>query len=252
MTEETTKQLSRWERGKKATKEVVRWDYLSWARDRFGATTALHRWRPSVVSMPTWLPNHDVLIRPDEGGDRYVYDEVFRELCYAGPLGDPKVIVDIGAHIGLTSAFFSLRYPEARIIAVEPEDANFEMLKRQSALYPNITPVKAGIWNKDAWLRITNPEANSWSYIMEEVPEGKGVKAMTVDGIMGKFSLGHIDLLKMDIEGAEIPVLNDARGWIDRIGTFVIELHDYMDGMDGKCGKALDSALHGSSWHRYK
>lgn len=56
-------------------------------------------------------------------------------------LRSPKIIVDAGANIGLVSVFYASKYPGARVIAVEPEGSNYEMLTKNAAPYPNITTV---------------------------------------------------------------------------------------------------------------
>ena len=60
----------------------------------------------------------------------------------------PRTIVDAGANIGLSSIYFSNRFPGAKIIAIEPEDGNFEMLKRNTMPYDNIIAVQSpeGCW----------------------------------------------------------------------------------------------------------
>lgn len=57
----------------------------------------------------------------------------------------PQIIVDAGANIGLASIYFANNYPEAKIIAIEPEQSNFELLKKNVAPYPNIIPLQAAL-----------------------------------------------------------------------------------------------------------
>src|SRR4051812_37569988 len=97
-----------------ALKKTKTWAYLSWARDRFGATQAITRWRPGLVSVPVHN-GLQVLLRPGTT-DQVVYDEVFRSGEYDLHLGDPKVIIDAGAHLGFAAIYLAERYPSARII----------------------------------------------------------------------------------------------------------------------------------------
>lgn len=46
----------------------------------------------------------------------------------------PRVIVDAGANIGLASLFFANKYADAKIIAIEPEEHNFKILKKIGVL----------------------------------------------------------------------------------------------------------------------
>src|SRR5262245_62031962 len=66
------------------------------------------------------------------------YDFVFGGRDLDVPLDTPpRVIVDCGAHIGCTTVYFANRFPGATIYALEPEESNFELLKRNVAPYRN-------------------------------------------------------------------------------------------------------------------
>jgi len=56
---------------------------------------------------------------------------------------DPKVIIDGGSNVGYASVFFANRYPDARIISVEPEASNFRLLVKNTRSYPNVTRIRA-------------------------------------------------------------------------------------------------------------
>jgi FkbM family methyltransferase len=66
----------------------------------------------------------------------------------------PPVIIDAGANVGLCAVFYANRFPDARIIAIEPEPSNYEMLKKNTAPYPNITTVHAALWKENGPLRL--------------------------------------------------------------------------------------------------
>ena len=70
---------------------------------------------------------------------------------------EPKIIIDGGAHIGCTSLYFSLRYPNARIISVEPGPDNFAQLSRNVANRSNVKPLHAAISGCHGWVTIANP-----------------------------------------------------------------------------------------------
>jgi FkbM family methyltransferase len=163
-------------------------------------------------------------VRPDESADFDVYDEVIRDRAYSHDFGNPLTIIDAGAHIGLTSVFMAQRYPKALIVAVEPQDGNFAMLERHAKVYPNIKPVKAGLWSKETRLRVIDPDVDSWSFRVEEDPDG--FQAVTVESLMRRFGMERVDLLKIDIEGSEVEVLDHSAGWINKVGALVVETHE--------------------------
>jgi len=145
----------------------------------------------------------------------------------------PQVIVDAGANIGLTSILFANRYPKARIIAIEPESSNYALLRKNAALYPQVETMQAALWKEETTLRITNSSGEHWAFRTEEKRVGDPgsesnvtVQATTVERLMECYAIEFIDILKIDIEGAEKEVFGNCKGWIDRVGVVMIELHD--------------------------
>jgi len=137
----------------------------------------------------------------------------------------PRVIVDAGAHIGMASIGFARRYPQATIFAVEPEAANFALLCRNVSAYRQIVPLRAAIWKQDGEVCLGPSDAHPKG-AFQVVEDGETrVRAITIGTLMGELRIGFIDLLKMDIEGAEKEVF-EACDWIEKVGTIAIELHD--------------------------
>jgi len=146
-------------------------------------------------------------------------------------LMDPRIIVDAGANIGTSSLFFALKYPEARIFAVEPEAGNFALLKKNTRNYANIVPIRAAIWGEDCTRALQNRFTGTWGYTVSETlrksePVGQTVDCLTIPSLMKQHDIESIDLLKMDIEGGEKDVLENSEPWIDSVGTISAELHE--------------------------
>jgi FkbM family methyltransferase len=147
--------------------------------------------------------------------------------------GQPKFIIDAGANIGLRSLWFANLFPDAKIIAVEPETANYELCVRNTSSYPNITCIKAALWRNNSYLQITaNPvDPQPWAFIVKEcnVIEGErnnGVRGISITDIMQDYSIPFIDVLKIDVEGSEKEVFDNSADWIDSVGSFLMETHD--------------------------
>lgn len=182
---------------------------------------------------------YEVAVKAPEGpiflrlktSDLNTYDKVFLEDDYAFNLKfAPKVIVDAGANIGFASIYFARRYPDARIYAVEPERSNFELLQRNVQPYRNITPLRGALWNEDTTIDLVDPGFGHWAFqvspnarreqVVEKVP------AFRVSTLLREHRIESIDLLKVDIEGAEKELFSNAGEWIDKVRSVVIELHD--------------------------
>lgn len=219
------------------------WSYCSWYNDKFGVLGTVFAFFSlcfnGIGRAPNPLTGRPVLLRPGTA-DQDVYNEIFLSKEYEIDLGMPRFIVDAGAHIGLSSVYFACRYPMATVIAIEPETSNFEVLLKNASLYPNIKPVKAGLWSKKTHLAIENSSVDTWSFKVVESLTGEGIPAVCIGDVIAEFGVDRIDVLKIDIEGSEIEVLESSQPWIDRFDTIIIELHDrFRPG----CTKALNNAL---------
>jgi len=181
--------------------------------------------------------------------DPLVFRQVFvdREYDHA-MLGSihPKQIIDAGAHIGSASVFFAKKFPDARIIAVEPDAMNFELLRENTKSYENIIPVNAALWREDTRVNLTNPNDTSWAFRVEAGTTGNGagkVRAVTLPTILREFGIEKVDVLKMDVEGAEKDIFeNNASEWLPRVGLLCIELHDRI--RPGATRAVYSSAIH--------
>ena len=145
------------------------------------------------------------------------------------PIREPSVLVDAGANIGLTSVYFANKFPRSKIIAIEPETGNFEMLCKNAARYPNIVPVQAALWKSDTLVDLKDPGSGAWGFRADERTSdasSSAVRGVTVDTLMREHQLTHIDVLKIDIEGSEKEVFETCAPWIDQVDAIIIELHD--------------------------
>lgn len=146
-----------------------------------------------------------------------------------------NTIVDLGANIGLSALFFLKKYPNAHIIAVEPDTVNFEFMKKNLEDYSNhVALLQAAIWPSDGEVSLvehdeSNEGLGAWGYRTETLTEGAeaSVSAISIPTLMNQFSMDFIDILKVDIEGAEYELFEkDYESWLDKVGLIIIETHD--------------------------
>ena len=175
--------------------------------------------------------------------DSWVFDMniIREEYKVFMPIASPKTILDAGANIGTASRFFSNQFPDAKIIAIEPDSENYEILIKNTQNNKNIQCLKGGLWSSDTKLSIVND--NEWKYairVKEDVLEGK-INAFSIHGVMKMQGWDFIDILKLDIEGSEVEILSKhLELWVDKIGMLIIELHP---GLDEKCTRVLFEAF---------
>jgi FkbM family methyltransferase len=142
--------------------------------------------------------------------------------------GSPSIIVDAGANVGMTAVYFSRRYPTAKIIAVEPDAGNFAILKKNAQLFPRIYPVNAALWNSDGLVQLQDGGAGSWGMRVSTAtsrPAGF-VRSLRLRTLLDEHNIDKVDLLKLDVEGSECEILEDAVTWLRRVDVLCAELHD--------------------------
>lgn len=160
--------------------------------------------------------------------DAEVYEEVIvgKEYDYPATF-PPRTIVDVGANCGMTSIFYANRYPDARVISVEAEASNYGALLRNTRAYPNIAPIQAALWNTDGQVEVFPPwpRWTGWGKWGFRVREGSGCRALTLPTLMREVGIDTVDILKIDVEGAEREIFSKC-DWMDRVKLLAIELHD--------------------------
>ncbi len=175
--------------------------------------------------------SQSIFLRKDTS-DRNVFREIFLFRLYAFPIKDiPKVIIDGGANIGLSSVYFANRFKESLVYAIEPEGSNLEALQKNVAGYPNVKIVSAALWPTDTRLKIKNTNESKWAISVEETTsrEADTLEGISISTLLEKFSIDQIDLLKLDIEGSERELFSrGADTWLPKTKSIVIELHDWM------------------------
>jgi len=170
----------------------------------------------------------------DTETDLGIFEQIFLlDDCFVPwPMKGIRYIIDAGAHIGCSSLYFAARYPEARILAVEADPRNHHQLVLNTSSVPNITPLHGAVFYQTTSVVIANPEDRPWGFQVEASSDTATAKegmisAHTIPDLMAVAAFPHIDLLKIDIEGAEREVFeNGGAEWLRHVRIMIVELHD--------------------------
>src|SRR6202167_30410 len=163
----------------------------------------------------------------------------------------PKVIVDAGANIGMAAIFYANKFPESKIVAIEPEPSNYEVLKKNAARYPNIVTIHAALWRENQQLDILDPGTGHTTFRTRHVDKcavtaGRQlVRGVRLDTLMKDLGIGYVDLLKVDIEGSEKEVFEHSHAWVGEVGILAIELHDWIQ---SGCSHSVRVAAQDFDW----
>lgn len=173
--------------------------------------------------------NHNIYLR-NSYSDFQVFTQIFLNEEYKIEFTKkPDTIIDCGANIGLASLFFLSKFPECKIIAVEPEYENFKMLKKNLSSFPNTEILHKAVWSNSAYLSIVDKGWGEAGFIVEEcdTKDNNCVEAISINDIVKTFSIKTIDLLKIDIEGSEEQLFQDKnKSWLPLTSLMFIEIHE--------------------------
>lgn len=192
-----------------------------------------HGWRQATLAYCAALqPEIAALLSPYEAG---FFGQVFLFDEYEiGRLRLPRhpVVLDIGANVGLFSWRVHALRPEARILAFEPAGANFERLQRTFevlAIHGTPRHEACGAEAGTATLFLRNSVTHSldpgWHPDLDQGAGVETVAVVTVDLACQARDIADVDVLKVDVEGAEDQVLAGATATLRRTRHVVLEYH---------------------------
>lgn len=181
---------------------------------------ALHGYRLEYVDLLTLCPQwHDIFVS--------------NVLRFEAGTPDPRIL-DCGANVGLASLYFKRRYPRARITAFEADPAvarccRANMVNNGCA---DVDVQAAAVWTEAGQVRFQREGADSGA--IEGTSAGLGpVQSASVPAVRLADRLRHeerIDLLKLDIEGAEHAVLPDCADALGRVSAMLVDVHEFDPG----------------------
>lgn len=197
-----------------------------------------------------------VNLREDYDTDLIVTKEIWEENVYEV---DPSrfnkggVVIDMGANIGSFSLYGA--YYGATVYAVEPEPNNLQALKNNIELNryeDKIIICPYGISDYKGLAKITNEGGGST--IKDEWKEGSEVEIMPLDNFFSLYHIENVDVLKIDIEGAEVEVLLGASKYNLQKCKFITMEFDIRSGRQmGEMVRKLSETHHVrtmGSWER--
>ncbi len=187
-----------------------------------------------------------LVCRP-ETSDRDVFRQIFieREYSCLDGISNVDLVIDCGANVGYSSAYFLTSFPQCKVICVEPDPLNFLVLERNLAPYGERAKLlNAGIWSHTTGLKILETpyrDGREWAVQVREcLPEEHfEMQGIDIKTLLNESGSHEVSILKMDIEGAEAVIFSkNHNSWLPQVKNIVIELHD-----DSSFGKASDIVM---------
>jgi FkbM family methyltransferase len=157
------------------------------------------------------------------------YLEILRDEIYKfRSRTDKPLIIDCGANMGVSILYFAKEFPQARIIAFEPEEDIYAMLEKNIASFrlTNVELHKKAVWDSETVLEFTTDHGMGGS-VTNTFSNQAPVKVQTVK--LANYLQQPVDFLKLDIEGAEYTVLKDCEPYLKNIQNIFVEYHSFVN-----------------------
>lgn len=175
---------------------------------------------PEITIQVQGIPIH---VRPGTA-DVFTVDDTFGAGYHRSlwSLPERPVIADLGANIGLTVLDYGLTYPNATIVGVELDEQNVRLARRNTARVAGARIIHGGVAASEGV--VTYDSADTNAYAISETGD-RTAPAITIAALLKQLDGREIDLLKMDIEGAEREVLADGAAWASSVKHILVETH---------------------------
>jgi FkbM family methyltransferase len=156
-----------------------------------------------------------------------------------------KTIFDFGANIGVSVAVFRHLFPIADILAVEMNRGNFEILKENFLNDKKTYLVEGAVWSVSGEIDQVDVGGGEWALRVGSYPGMKiaKVRSYTFSELCTMYQIDKVDILKMDIEGAEVDVLGSSwRDILQKTQLLILEVHECIPGCTQAIAKLIDEA----------
>jgi len=189
---------------------------------------------------------HTLSVRTRPSSDTLAFEQVCvdRDFDFVNRLSDPvRFVLDLGANIGCASAFFLTAFPNAFVLAVEPDPEN--ALRCQENLRPygdRARVVQGAVWHSGGELILSRGNQKDWGIQVRRAVRGEtaDVVAYSVPDLLKQAGFPVVELLKIDIEGSEQTLFSENTDrWLSSVRNICIELHGQ------ECEAAFLQALEG-------
>jgi FkbM family methyltransferase len=190
--------------------------------------------RRRLAGLPRYTPSTATIagtrVRLEDAASFLVdVEEIFRRRVYDFvPAGASPRILDCGANIGLATIWLKLRFPGACVTAFEPDPALCDALRANVAAFAfaGVEVRQQAVWTAATTLEFVREGAHSGRVATGGEPGPRlAVAAVRLRDLLA----APVDLLKLDVEGAETEILRDCAGALGAVRTLFVEYHSRAD-----------------------
>jgi len=190
--------------------------------------------RPAIWHSRPRQTIHPLAVRLRGSSDLEVFSQIFiyeEYLCLRN-LANVSLVLDLGANVGYSSAYFLSCFPNSRVVAVEPDDQNLDVCRCNLKPYGDrVLLLHGAVWSEPAALCLSRgsyADGREWAtQVVQPLSDGLGnIHAWDVCSLIDMAGAAEVDLLKVDIERSELVIFGGtAKKWLPRVRNICIELH---------------------------
>jgi FkbM family methyltransferase len=186
--------------------------------------------RPRFLHLRPRFLQHALTLRATTS-DPFIFRQIMIEKEYL-PLAvvQASTVLDLGANVGLASAWFLGCYPDAAVFSVEADAHNYAMCSENLAPYGSrVRVLHAAAWSSDMALTLCRNINAADNFVRGVSSADTGqmqVQGYGIASLIAMSGFSHIDILKIDVEGAELEIFSaDPGRWLPLVRNLCIELH---------------------------
>ena len=231
--------------------DIDRYGFANWLGMKSRRVRTWVSGRECLGRLASRWARYPLLFRP-ASSDLHVFRQIFIEREYScfDDMTDAGLVIDCGANVGYSAAYFLSRFPNCSVIAIEPDQSNFALLERNLAPYGSQARlIRGGVWSHATTLKVSTEQYRDgldWSRQVAECDptDESAIRAVDIASLLRTSSFERISLLKVDIEGAEAVMFgSNYEPWLPRTDNIAIELH--ADSIFGDAPTIFDNAISG-------
>jgi FkbM family methyltransferase len=174
-----------------------------------------------------------------------LFEEIFINNDYLfKPASERPVIIDAGSNIGISILFFKWLYAASRITAFEADDRTYRVLHRNIELnnLEGVISYNAAVGESEGTIEFYYEEGRPGSHVNTTLKEKGLTGSKKAEAVrLSNYLAAEVDLLKLDIEGSEMAVLQDLAksNKLKLVREIIIEYHHHIDPRRDEFSKAL-------------
>lgn len=154
--------------------------------------------------------------------------------------GRTPLIIDCGANIGMSAYWFATQFPQARVLAVEPDSGNAKLARANNHGLSQVQVLQAAVAPVDCKVSLFNTDKGADAFRTEMFSDG-AIDAYSIGSLVAiaKADLRDLLIVKVDIEGFEDALFERNIGWIESAELVIVEPHDWMIPSTAKANNML-------------